>query len=95
MTVPRTFSCVGDLQQYLGSMAGAARRCCQSGGGPRAPTYPHRVRLCGRHRDDTGVMARATVTGTFLRKGKEKGEVSTHRISDSCDVTLPYRTHAE
>lgn len=44
---------------------------------------------------DGVVIARATITGRFLRKGKEKGVVSSHRISDSCDVSLPYRTHTQ
>lgn len=48
------------------------------------------------YRTDAGdVMARATVTGTFLRNGREKGVVSTHRISDSCDTSLPYTTQAQ
>jgi len=74
---------------------------CGSGGDlPDQSAEPARIKK-GKftahvvYRDDAGVMARATVTGTFLRKGKEKGDVSTHRISDSCDVSLPYRTHVE
>ena len=41
------------------------------------------------------VIARATVTGTFLRKGKEKGVVTGHRFEDSCVVSLPYTAHAK
>jgi hypothetical protein len=41
------------------------------------------------------VVARATVTGTFLRRGREKGVVTAHRYSDSCVVSLPYTAHAK
>lgn len=45
--------------------------------------------------DGGDVMARAKVTGTFLRNGKEKGVVTTHRLSDSCVQSLPYTAHAQ
>jgi hypothetical protein len=75
---------------------------CGSGGDapPEQSAEPARIKH-GKftahvvYRTDGEVVSRATVTGTFLRKGKEKGVVSSHRISDSSDVSLPYRTHTQ
>lgn len=74
---------------------------CGSGGdAPNQSAEPARIKK-GKftahvvYRADGAVVARATVTGTFLREGKEKGVVSAHRLSDSCDVSLPYRTRAQ
>lgn len=75
---------------------------CGSGGNAPIQSSPRAAIKDGKfvahvvYKDDTGeVGARAKVTGTFLRQGKEKGVVTTHRISDSCDVSAPYRTHAQ
>ena len=46
--------------------------------------------------DGQDVVARSTVTGTFLRQGKEKGVVSSHIVGHpECDFSRPYTTHAQ
>lgn len=74
---------------------------CGSGGDmPSQSAKPARIKK-GKftahvaYRGDGEVIARATVTGTFLRKGKEKGVVTSRRFSDSCVVSLPYRAHVK
>ncbi|GAA1155544.1 hypothetical protein [Nocardioides aquiterrae] len=75
---------------------------CGSGGDvPDQSSEPARIRH-GRFTahvvfsGEPGIVARSTVTGTFLRHGKEKGKVTTHPTgSPECDITLPYTTHAQ
>ena len=74
---------------------------CGSGGDiPTQTTKPARIKG-GKftahvvYWGDAEVIARAKVTGTFLRRGKEKGVVTSRRLSDSCVVSLPYRTDAK
>lgn len=74
---------------------------CGSGGDvPTQSTKPARIKD-GKftahvvYWADGEALAKATVTGTFLRGGKEKGVVTSHRFSDSCVVSLPYRTVAQ
>jgi hypothetical protein len=73
--------------------------CGQGGPPPNQSSQPAAIKM-GKftaHVVYTGggkVVARATVTGTFLRRGREKGVVTTHRYSDSCVQSLPYTTHA-
>lgn len=74
--------------------------CGQGGDPPIQSSRPAPIKL-GKftahvlYKDDAGdVIARATVTGTFLRRGREKGVVSTHRLEDSCYQSLPYTAHA-
>lgn len=73
---------------------------CGSGGDvPTQTTKPARIKD-GKftahvvYWADGDAFAKATVTGTFLRGGKEKGVVTSHRFVDSCVVSLPYRTSA-
>jgi hypothetical protein len=74
--------------------------CGQGGPAPDQSSQPAAIKM-GKftaHVVYTGggqVIARATVTGTFLRRGREKGVVTTHRYSDSCVVSLPYTTHVK
>lgn len=79
------------------------RASCGSGGEPpaqSAKTVPIRNgKFTAKvvYRSDTGdVVARAKVTGTFLRHGKEKGTVTAVSLgSDPCEQSMPYRTHVE
>ena len=42
------------------------------------------------------VISRATVTGRFLRNGREKGVVTSHPVgAPDCSDTLLYRAHAQ
>jgi len=74
--------------------------CGQGGPPPSQSSKPARIKR-GKftahvvYRGGGDVTARATVTGTFLRKGKEKGVVTAHRFSDSCVVSLTYTAHAK
>lgn len=76
---------------------------CGSGGDPPSQTSkPAPIRndkftahVVYRAPDDT-VVARATVTGKFLRDGKEKGVVTAVLETGNCPShSLPYTTHAK
>lgn len=78
-------------------------KCGAGGAKPAQTSKPARVRE-GRltahvvFRSANGEpLARATVKGTFLRHGKEKGTVSTVYVDDPCDVvtTVSYTTRAQ
>lgn len=79
------------------------RASCGSGGEPptqSAKTVPIKNgKFTGKvvYRSETGdVVARAKVTGTFLRHGKEKGTVTAVSVGpDACEQSMPYRTHVE
>jgi hypothetical protein len=78
------------------------RDSCGSGGEPPAQSAkPARIKN-GKftakvvYRNGDEVVARATVTGTFLRHGKEKGTVTAVSLgADACEQSMPYRTHVE
>ena len=79
------------------------RASCGSGGEPPAqsaktvPIKDGKFTAKVVYRSDTGdVVARAKVTGTFLRHGKEKGTVTADSYGDApCHQSMPYRTHVQ
>ena len=78
------------------------RASCGSGGEPPAQSSKPAPIKHGKftakvvYRAGGDVVARATVTGTFLRHGKEKGTVTTDSVgANQCHQSMPYRTHAE
>lgn len=75
---------------------------CGSGGDPpnqsSGPASISRGRFTAHvvYRNGSQVIARATVTGTFLARGKEKGVVSSRIVGHpDCNFSLPYTTRAE
>ena len=75
---------------------------CGSGGAPphqsSKPAAIHDGKFTGHVAYSGGgnVFAKATVTGKFLRKGKEKGVVTTVILGNSqCGQSLPYATHVK
>jgi hypothetical protein len=79
------------------------RASCGSGGEPPAQSAKPAPIKNGKftakvvYRSETGdVVARAKVTGTFLRHGREKGTVTAVSLgADACEQSMPYRTHVE
>lgn len=77
---------------------------CGSGGDhpPAQSSKPARIKKDGftahvvYRADDGTVVARTTVTGRFLRKGREKGVVTTVIVGANCPShSLGYQAHAE
>ena len=75
---------------------------CGSGGDPPRQSAGPAVITRGKftahvvYRNGDQVIARAKVTGTFLRRGKEKGVVDSHIVGHpNCNFSLPYTTRAE
>ena len=78
------------------------RASCGSGGEPPAQSSKPAPIKNGKftakvvYRNGDEVVARATVTGRFLRHGKEKGTVTAVSLGDApCEQSMPYRTHVE
>jgi hypothetical protein len=78
------------------------RASCGSGGEPPAQSAKPAPIKNGRftatvvYRNGDEVVARAKVTGTFRRHGKEKGTVTTDTVGgNQCHQSMPYRTHVE